>query len=65
MTKQQKPRFKDGYCDDCGKFGSLWRFKKKYYCCDCFVGDYDEQYVQDRLAALTRKTGNLAAVQEK
>jgi len=49
MTKT----LKDGHCDQCTKFETLTRYRDQYLCRDCFVGDYDPRYVQQRLEQLT------------
>lgn len=64
MTKKRKPIFKDGTCDNCLIFETLTRYRGKYFCRDCFVGDYNPEYVQLRLAQLLSGRHALAKAQE-
>lgn len=51
MVDKQSPALKEGICDRCGEFAMLAKYRKLYICRDCFVGDYDPEYVQWRIGS--------------
>lgn len=62
--KKRKPLFKIGLCEQCNDSATLTLHQGEYLCRDCFVGDYDHEYVQQRLNALMSKQSRLAQLQE-
>lgn len=63
--KKGMKQLKNGHCDQCLQYGVLSHYHGEYLCRDCFVGDYDEEYVQQRLQALIRGESPLARAQKK
>jgi hypothetical protein len=58
--KKGQPLVKNGHCEECLQFRELTVFRNKYICRDCFVGDYDQEYVENRLQNLLRSTSALS-----
>lgn len=63
--KKGRPAVKHGWCELCTEEGYLSYYHGEYLCRDCFVGDYDEEYVEWRRQALLRGESPLARAQRK
>lgn len=53
MKKPRRKILREGFCEECHDHGMLTLYKNKYICRDCFVGEYEESYVKQRLEQIT------------
>lgn len=56
---------RNGVCSNCLEFSGLFFFRKRYLCRDCFVGDYDPEYIKWKREALLAGPHHLAIQEEE